>query len=70
MAYPVVPPNDKPIAQTSMDTGNGPNAANPCTLAPVPNHKITNVKTKVPMTSLIKFRIGFLIAGPVLKTAS
>ncbi|EAL11040.1 hypothetical protein protein, partial [Bacillus cereus G9241] len=65
IAYPVVPPNDKPILTIKKPTMNGFNpSAN--LFAPIAN--IPNTKTNVPIISLKRFANVFGIAGPVANT--
>src|SRR6516164_5801211 len=72
IAYPVVPPKDKPIPQTRLATREGPSAlAGPVKetafekIAPT-----TKTRTNVPMNSLTTFAQTLRIAGAVQKQAS
>jgi hypothetical protein len=74
IAYPVVPPNDKPIAQTKKATGIAPNEPKPITdcvslTEAFVKYKIVKTNTNVPTISLNKLENKFLIAGTVQKTA-
>ena len=58
IAYPVVPPSERPITRTSRATAKGPDAR--WRSAEV---KITKTSTNVPMISEIRFQSGLRIAG-------
>ena len=69
MAYPVVPPNVKPIPTTSKPTNKGPNPpVTPLPVALIP--WIPNNKIKVPMASDKKLEGVWRTAGPVEKVAN
>ena len=73
MAYPVVPPKDRPIDQTKKATGTAPIDPRPiisCVsfIVAFEKFKMVKIKTKVPSISLIKLLVTFLIAGDVQNT--
>src|SRR6266852_3410770 len=72
MAYPVVPPSERPIAQTRHPTRYGPSpAAGPSFATAFAKIAPTmNTRTKVPMISLMRLAATLRIAGAVQKTAS
>src|SRR5262245_10205363 len=73
IAYPVGPPSDSPIANTSNPTSNGPNpVAQPAPERLPVDGIVSEPKTSaaVPMISQIKFPATSRIAGAVQKTAS
>ena len=73
IAYPVVPPNESPIAQTRKATGNAPIEPKPIGVveSKVASLKcrMVKIRTKVASVSLSKLRGKFLIAGEVQNTA-
>src|SRR5216683_271054 len=72
IAYPVVPPSESPIPQTSAPTSIGPSpAATPAGATRFENSAVaTSTRTKVPSTSLKKFHTGRYTAGAVAKHAN
>src|SRR5215472_16929159 len=72
IAYPVVPPSDRPIPQTSAPTSTGPNpGATPAGAIRFEKSAVaTSTSTNVPTTSLRKFQNGAYTAGAVAKHAN
>src|ERR1035438_8593471 len=72
IAYPVLPPRERPIDQTSAPTRTGPNpGAHPPGAMRRENSAVeTRIKTNVPRASLKKFHGHLRIAGDVQKQAS
>src|SRR4051812_26491589 len=72
IAYPVLPPRDRPIDHTNAPTRTGPSpGANPPGAIRRENSAVeTRIKTNVPSASLKKFQSHLGMAGEVQKHAS